>query len=683
MPRSGTKPQLLEIALLGGLRLSAGGRSLSVPRRSGALLAYLALRPDLPTSREAIAELIWPGRSASEARHSLRQALTGLRGAFKAAGVDPLRTDGGSALYLIGDRFRTDLSPEGAESDPPDPARLPDLLARHTAPLLDGLAPISNGFDDWLRQQRAQWNDRALAWLDRLANAYAAADQPEAAVLARERAIAIDPLREDQHRFLMEAYAAAGRRADAIRQFQDLTAILARELKVAPAPETQALHDALRRGNELALPPSHGLAEPPVPALMPPDAREPVVLRVEPRLREGPPWIAVLPLRALGPDPVPDYFSAGLVDDVVNSLATQQDLMVVAAGSCLVFQNQPVDLVRLRDALGVRYVVHGTIRKAGPSLRISVQLAETEGGAVLWGQPYNTTDTELFSAQDNITHHVATTVIPRIREAELRRIQGKHPSSLSAYDMVLRARALIYRLERQTFDEAGSLLRHARLADPRYSVGHALFAEWLNLRIGQGWSLDPQADATAADNAAHDALSADHLNARALALLGHSRSFLFRDYIGAKAIFQRALDASPNDSTAWMWSAVTFAYTGDADDALRRAEHGLALSPFDPHAFRYYGTMCLSHYTNGAYDKAVEWGERAIAANPSYTSNLRFTAAAMAALGRLDGARQLCAEIMRIEPDFRVGALLERHPYAEPERRTRIAAHLRAAGLPE
>jgi len=671
----------LEIAVLGGFRLSVGERSLSVSRRPGALIAYLALRPGQPISREAIAELIWPDRGASESRHSLRQALSDLRRAFDAAGTDPLRTGSGT-VHLVADRISLDLPPESSDTIPmavpPDPAHLPDLLARNTATILDGFPPISRAFDEWLRQERVHWIDRALARLERLARAFIAAGQLDASIVVRERAVEIDPLREDQHRELMETYAAAGRRADAIRQFQELSTILERDLKVAPAPETQALYDRIRRGNDVPAPRPAGLAESPA---QPPVA--PGTLLVPPRLREGPPWIAVLPLRAMGPDPVPDYFSAGLVDDVVSNLATQQDLTVISSGSCLIFRDQDLDLARVRESLGVRYVVYGTVRKAGPALRISVQLVETDGGTVLWGQPYNTVDTELFAAQDSITYHIATTVIPRIREAELRRIQGRHASSLSAYDLVLRARDLIYRLEPQTFEEAGTLLRQARQSDPRYSVAHALFAEWLNLRIGQGWSPDPQADAAETDAAAHAAIASDHLNARALTLLGRNRATLFRDYDGAQAILQRALDAAPNEASAWMWSACTLAYVGNSAAALQRAEHGLKLSPYDPHAFRYYGALCLAHYTNGNYDAAVEWGQRAMADNPSYTSNLRFTTAALSALGRTADARRLGAEILRIDPGFRVGALRQQHPYRDQERRARIADHLIVAGLPE
>jgi adenylate cyclase len=404
---------------------------------------------------------------------------------------------------------------------------------------------------------------------------------------------------------------------------------------------------------------------------------------VEPRVADGPPRIAVLPLRAVGPDMVPDYFAAGLVDDIVSHLTTRQELTVISSASSHAFRDQPTDLLRVRAMLGVRYVVAGTVARSGDAMRITVQLAETEDGTALWGRNYNTVNTELFAAQDHIAQQIVGTIIPRVREAELRRMQGKHASTMTAYDMVLRARDLIYRLEPITFEEAGQLLRHARQAEPRYSVAHALYAEWLSLRIGQGWSPDPRHDAKQGDDAAHAALATDHQNARALALVGRNRSFVFRDYAGAEAIFQRALDVAPNESSTWMWGACTLAYVGDAPAALQRAERALELSPHDAHAFRYFGALCLSHYTAGQYEEAVYWGQRAIADNPHYTSNLRFTTAALCALGRDDAARRLGAEIMRIEPGFRLSTLREQHPYQDPGRRARIAEHLRAAGLPE
>ena len=190
-------------------------------------------------------------------------------------------------------------------------------------------------------------------------------------------------------------------------------------------------------------------------------------------------------------------------------------------------------------------------------------------------------------------------------------------------------------------------------------------------------------DAKIADQAANDAIQHDPLNARALALYGHNRSFLYRYYNGAQRIFDRALNAAPNDATAWMWSASTFAYVGDGADAVRRAERALELSPRDPHAFRFHGALALAHYTNGSYEEAVHWGQAAIAESPFYTSNLRFTAAALVAMGRNAAARKIGHEIMRVQPDFRVRVLRESHPYRDAERRDQIAGQLLLAGLPE
>ncbi|MGE0419225.1 MAG: hypothetical protein AB7O80_20670, partial [Acetobacteraceae bacterium] len=241
----------------------------------------------------------------------------------------------------------------------------------------------------------------------------------------------------------------------------------------------------------------------------------------------------------------------------------------------------------------------------------------------------------------------------------------------------------MFRLEQSAYAAAGELLRRAVASDPGYATAHALMADWHALRVGQGWSPAPDHDAVASDEAARAAIRQDAMNARALSLHAHTRSFLHRDYEGAIRIFEQAMEAAPNDASTWMWSAGTYAYIGNGTEAMRRAERAYRLSPRDRFAFRYSTALCLSYYTNGAYEDAIRWGEQAIRESPAYTAGLRFTIAAHAAVGQLNRAQELAGNLMRIQPDFRVRTVRERHPYRDASRRNEIADRLLMAGLHE
>lgn len=658
----------VKIRLLGGFHLSVAGHEVtSLPRKAQALLAYLALRNGRRITRETVSDLLWTDRGAEQARHSLRQTLLVLRRALRPAGGDVIINDP-RGLSFIPDMVETDVDRFRLLAASAERATLAEAADIYAGPLLDRFPPVGSEFDDWLANAREAVTDAAINALRRLITACLAADDTDPAVVTAERMLTLDPLREDSHRLMMEVYIHAGRRTDAIRQYNACVELLRRELDVGPSSETAAMGAALREAGPVPVPPTSdtprwtsGISYP----------------------SAGPPRVAVLPFRAIGPDPVAGYFAAGVVEDIVTLLATLREPVVVSSNSSRQYADVSFDIRHIGQELGVRYVVSGTARQAMPWVRISVQLANAESGAVLWGQSYDTKALMLFDAQDNIARHVVNTIVPNIHESEMRRIRNKHPDNMTAYDLVLQARDLMFRMDRDSYVQAGALLAQAAAIDPGYATARALLADWYALRVGQGWSPDPDADAVASDTAAQAAIEQDALNVQALALHAHTRAFLHRDYNGALRLFDKAIDVAPNDAASWMWSAGTFAYVNDGAEAVRRAEHAFSLSPRDRFAFRYYTALCLAHYTNGSYDAAIRWGEQAIREAPGYTASLRFTIAALSAVGRLDEARDMGMRLMTIQPDFQVRSVRERHPYRDAERRDQIANELTRAGLPE
>ena len=396
----------------------------------------------------------------------------------------------------------------------------------------------------------------------------------------------------------------------------------------------------------------------------------------------GRPSIAVVPFRVEGDDESKSYLGDGIVEDIVGALASLRELMVISRSSTIRYRDAPVDVRAVGRDLGVSYALSGSVRRAGPRMRVSVELAETAGGAVAWASHFDGVSDDLFALQDQIATRVVGTLAPQVREAELRRALRKRPESLEAYDCALRALAQIYQLNREDFGEARGWLEKAIALDPAYAMPYALLAVWYTIRFGQGWSSDPAADQAAVLRLATAAVARDSFDAMALALCGHSKSILRYEFEEAIALFDRAIEASPSSAVAWIRSSPTYSYIGDGAEAVRRVQEGLRLSPLDPHIFLPHSFLNLAYYTQGEFDEAARWGRRAREENPQYTANLRILAASLAAGGKIEEAHDVGRALLTADPKFQVRKFVAGYAIRDPDRQERLAQQLLMAGLP-
>jgi transcriptional regulator with AAA-type ATPase domain/TolB-like protein/tetratricopeptide (TPR) repeat protein len=394
------------------------------------------------------------------------------------------------------------------------------------------------------------------------------------------------------------------------------------------------------------------------------------------------PGIAVVPFRVEGEDEAKTYFGDGIVEDIVGALASIRDLLVISRSSTLRYRGPTVDVRAMGRELGASYALSGSVRRAGPRMRVSVELAETGGGAVIWASHFDGVSEDLFVLQDQIATGVVGTLAPQVREAELRRALRKRPDSLEAYDCALRGLAQLYVLTPPDFEEAHTWLEKAVALDPGYAMPYALLAIWHSIRVGQGWSPDAAADQAAVLRLATAAIARDSFDAMALALCGHSKSILRYEFEEAMLLFDRALEASPSNAIAWIRSSPTYAYIGDPEETIRRVEEGLRLSPFDPLVFLAHTALNLAHYVAGRYEEAAQWGRKALEEKPHYTANLRLLAASLAAAGSAYEAREVGRALLKLDPSFQVGRFVAAYAIRDPGRRDRLADPLRRAGLP-
>ncbi|MBT2324598.1 hypothetical protein J7E62_19820 [Variovorax paradoxus] len=394
------------------------------------------------------------------------------------------------------------------------------------------------------------------------------------------------------------------------------------------------------------------------------------------------PSIVVLPFKSLGSDADGAYFGNGIVEDIIFSLAGIKGLLVIARTSALTYRSGSPDVQTIGEKAGVRYVLSGNVRRTGQHLRIGAELADLQTNSVIWAERYDGELAQLFELQDRLASRIVWSIAPRVREAELARARRKRPSSMNAYDLVMQAIDLIYRMKFAEFSRARRLLEQAIELDDSYPAAYTYAALWHIHNVNQGWAHDQQAESREAARLAAAAVERDPTDGFSLAVYGHTKSVLFRDFDAAIAIFDRALDAAPSNAMAWALSSGTYTYKGDGASAVARAERGLRLSPADTQAFFYLAFLCAAHYVNGTYEQSVIWGRKGMELNPNLCSTLRWLIGSLIALGHVEDARHAASELQRIQPRFCLLDYGRWCPLAK-ELRSEFLERLALAGLPE
>lgn len=392
--------------------------------------------------------------------------------------------------------------------------------------------------------------------------------------------------------------------------------------------------------------------------------------------------IAVLPFRMNGAQPDRTFIADGVVDSIIQSLSGLKELFVISRGSTLEYGQRRIDPVAMGRKLGVRYVMDGTVSLSDSRVRISTELIANENGAVLSADHYDGGVNDLFDLQDRIALKLVRTVAPHVRERELRRALRQHPQNMTAYDLLLQALDLLYKMDADSFARARGLLQQAMALDPTYAPPFTYTALWYVFRVGELGSPDPDGDARTAVDRARAAIEHDGNDALALAIYGHVQAFLLRDTITAQRFLDRAIEAGPSVAMAWTMSSATRGFVGNGPLAVQHGENGQRLAPADPYRFWHEGILAQAHYINGDYDQAVEWARSAVAHNPSIRFTLRTLAASLLAAGQAEQAASAADRLLLIQPDFRLSSYAPRCPFVPPILDQWIG-HLRKAGLPD
>ncbi len=391
------------------------------------------------------------------------------------------------------------------------------------------------------------------------------------------------------------------------------------------------------------------------------------------------PTLAVLPFRTIRGTEDESYYGEGITDEIITGLSRNRSLYVIARNSTLRYRERGKDLRQIATELDVRYVLDGSVQRQGTRLRINTELTDIVGNISIWAQRYEGSTDDLFEFQDRIAASILSSIEPRVRAVETARMGDRPTESLDAYHCVLRAMSLLYFFTEESYREALKLLERAIVIDPSYAQAYAYLGWWLNFRIGDGWSKDPDKDKARALSVSRRAIELDREDPFALAVAGHILSFLGKNPEEGLDLLEEALALNQNLAFAWGLSALTLAYLGRPDEGLERLQNVWRLNPFDPLNFYFWIVAGIAEFVAGRYNEAIVWLRKCT----RFLAGLRMLAASLAISGGEAAARAIAQELLAIEPSFRVSAFVSWYPLRRQDDLSRLEKALLAAGLPE
>ena len=392
------------------------------------------------------------------------------------------------------------------------------------------------------------------------------------------------------------------------------------------------------------------------------------------------PSIAVLPFENLSADVEQSYFADGIVEDIITGLSRVRQLLVIARNSTFTYRGKAVDVRQVGRELGVRYVLKGSVRRAGGRVRITGQLIEACDGHQIWAERFDGEMADVFELQDRITSSVIGAIQPSIRAAEVARSRRKRPENLDAYDHYMQALPYVSALDCKSNAAGLALLEQAVQRDPQFGSALAMAAWCHAQRCVYSWTKDFDSDSRKALELAERAVQQTAGDSFALSMLGAAHT-LVRDFERAEELLSRAVTHDPNCSWGWNRLGWLHGYRDRAAESITCFEKALRLSPLDPINFNCHFGIGAAHYIEARHHEAIAWMEKALVSNPDARWIYRQLVPAYADAGDLDAARNGLRLLLQSYPDMTCSKIRVAMLYSEPIMR-RICAGLARVGLP-
>lgn len=362
------------------------------------------------------------------------------------------------------------------------------------------------------------------------------------------------------------------------------------------------------------------------------------------------PAIAVLAFENLSRDPDQEFLADGIAEDILTRLAMWRWLPVIARNSSFTYKGRNVDIKDIGSELGARYILEGSVRKAGDRVRVTGQLIDANSGHQIWSDRYDRTLDDIFALQDEITDAIVSALEAAVGRAEMQRAQRKNPQNLDAWGYYQKGMWHLSKVTRDDLEQANHLLREAMQADPDFASPHAALAFLGFLARSLSYVLDPEITAKDSYEAASRAVRLDEMDPFAHAALGVSRT-LEREYDGALASADRAVKLNP--SYAFGHHAVHIANSmyGDHQVSLEACQQACRISPNDPWLFYFLTGISGMHYMLRDYEEGIKTGLAAVERYPRYANSHRWLAMSYAQAGKLDEAKRQIQIYLQLMPN--------------------------------
>ncbi|MGZ5179530.1 MAG: winged helix-turn-helix domain-containing protein [Ramlibacter sp.] len=362
--------------------------------------------------------------------------------------------------------------------------------------------------------------------------------------------------------------------------------------------------------------------------------------------------IAVLPFSNLSNDPAQDYLADGMVDEIITGLGRIRWLQVIGRNSSFAFKGKAVDPKSAGQALGVRYLLGGSVKRSGNRVRIASELVDAVTGVQIWADRFEREFHDVFALQDEVTFSIIGELEPKLRSAEVERVKRKRPESLDAYDCLLRAMPFVHSHVSGDALQAIPILQCPLQHAPGYGAAHASLALCFHSRFSRGGLREE--DRVAAVHHARHTLPDAADDSTSLAMAAFVLALDAHDMHTANDLFERALAINPSSVFALRFSALALAWQGRTELTKERARLALQLSPLDPLNFLAWNALAIARHTLGDYQAARDAAANATRLNPGLSVSHAFLAAALLGLGDRAGAEAEATLVTACDPTFSV-----------------------------
>jgi DNA-binding SARP family transcriptional activator len=659
-----TEAPSVVLELLGGFRaLGPDGTVLSFrSTKDEALLACIALSTGATLTRDALTGLLWSTRAEEQARASLRQALWGIKKTLGPDADDILLVDR-RTIALRDGAFVTDAARFEQLTGHGEVQSLRAATELYAGDLLDGVTVRDPAWEEWLLPRRERLRTAMTQVLARLCVLLLESGDVSEAAHTAARLLVEDPLHEDGHRTLMQAYLLDDQRGMALKQYEICREALHHELGIAPAAETETLR------RRLAMP----------------------VLDVGPEHEDGAsvrapakPSVVVLPFAGRSNDADEDAIASGITESVTMALTRFRNLFVIGYKTARLAGD---DVTEFGAQLGVQYAVEGSVRRAGGRFRVTAELVSIPQGERVWAEQFDRESDDLLAVEDELSERIVVTLVGRIEDVARRRLASKRPEDMVAYELVLLGRDRLNRYTRAGEHEARTYFERALELEPEYAAALAGLAVSYGHEYESTWSEDPDAALAKAYELGCKAVELDEFDSMASYSLA-SAYFYRKQYELANLQIERAIQINPLDYHNLCSKGWFLTFSGQVTEGIACSAEAMSRNPLTPDNCLF--TVGVGEFILGRYEEALLAFGR-MGANTLFKQG--WLAACYAKLGRGEEARTAAGDFLEIAAgEFPSNGEREQPPwqrywsnqmcFLDDSDRDQFFEALRSAGLP-